>query len=220
MSATSLSGLMPPGAEPVAHPHRVRARRERHREGQRRRRRSWPLSTNGLSAFGSAPTLPFHSVFERDRLAVAIEQPRNDHRLLRRAEQAHRRGDAACRSACASPGCRRCESLSRMAAQLAPFDDGRVDAVLLEEALLVRDDDGRAVGQRDHAEVHVGRLGRVGRAAGRGGPALRAERRPQRGGADSRDGAREKLAAVEGAGTQAQRRALTDAGDEVRSSCV
>ena len=35
MSDTSLSGWMPPDAEPVAHPHGVRAWRERHRERQR-----------------------------------------------------------------------------------------------------------------------------------------------------------------------------------------
>ena len=46
-----------------------------------------------------------------------------------------------------------------MAAQLAPLHDRGVDAVLLEEALLVGDHDGRAVGERDHAEAQVSDLG-------------------------------------------------------------
>ena len=51
------------------------------------------------------------------------------------------------------------------------FGDRGVDAVLFEEAFLVRDDDRRAIGQRDHAEAQVGHLGRVGSEIGCG-PAL------------------------------------------------
>src|SRR5262249_9162683 len=74
--------------------------------------------------------------------------------------------------------------------------DGRVDAVFLEEALLVGDDDGRAVRQRDHAEVDIRRLGGVGGGAGRGGPAFVAEGGPEGGGAGQGGAFGEKLAAV------------------------
>lgn len=67
-----------------------------------------------------------------------------------------------------------------MAAQIAPFVTVELIAVFREQTLLVQDDDGRAVGEGNHAEVHVGHLGGVGsKIASR--PALR-QLREERGG--------------------------------------
>ena len=84
MSETVLVGIDAAGAEIVAHPHGVRAGRKRHGEGQRRARRLC-LIDKGLQRLGIVRDLSLEFVCKRDGLAVAVEQPRNDHRLFRRA---------------------------------------------------------------------------------------------------------------------------------------
>ena len=139
------------GGEPVAHPHRVRAGREGHRE---RERLAGGLGLVGerLDVLRLADAGRLQLVVQRDRLAVAIEQPRDHHRLHRRSGQPHRRGERH-----ADEHVRRLVLAER---QLVADDrpgrflrDDRVDAELLEVAELVRHHDRRAVGQRDDAEA-------------------------------------------------------------------
>ena len=96
-----------------------------------------------------------------DRLPVPVQVHRDDHGLHGRALQSHGRrvGNAE-------------EDVRRLVlpegepvANDRPrgfLRDGGLDAVLLEEPELVRHHDGRAIGEGDDAEAHLGRLGAVG----------------------------------------------------------
>ena len=89
------------------------------------------------------------------------------------------------------------ERLSRIAAQLAPFVTVELMPYFLNSPFSVRDDDGRAIGQGDHAEVEIRRFRPFAGAGGGGGPGAMAERGPKRGGSDARGGARDELTAIQ-----------------------
>ena len=146
-------GIDAAGAEPVAHPHRVRAGRVRHRE---RHRGALGLGLEGerLELLRRLDALLEERLVQRDGLAVPVEVHGNDHRLHRRALEAHGRRVGhpeqhvgglvlAERQPVANDRPRRF------------LRDRRLDAVLLEEAELVRHDDRRAIGERDDAEAHL-----------------------------------------------------------------
>ncbi len=145
--------------EPVAGPHRVGAGREGHRE-RHRGPCSLRLVHQRLDGGGGARPRLLQLVVERDRLAVAVEQPGNHHRLHRRSRQPHRRRERHAE-----------EHVGRVILaerELVPdhrprrfFRDDRGDAEFLEEAELVRHDDRRAIGERDDAKTDGGRFGRV-----------------------------------------------------------
>jgi hypothetical protein len=92
--------------------------------------------------------------------------------------------------------------LNRAAAQVVAdggpvgaFRDGGIDAVFFEQAFFMRDNDGRTIRQRDHAEIHCcgfRRVAGINAANPRFGQAGE-----QRGKRRAVDGLAEKLAAVQ-----------------------
>ena len=147
-----LVGMDAAARQPVAHPHRVRAGRKRHRERQRIAGGFGAIGQR-LHVFWALHARLLQLVVQRDRLPVAIQQPGNHHRLHRRSRQPHRRGERHADQ--------HVRALVLAEIHLVADDrprrflrDDRVDAEFLEVPELVRDDDRRAVGERDHAEAH------------------------------------------------------------------
>ena len=143
------------------------------------RRASARFSTNGLSALGSAPTLPFHSALS------VMAWP------LRLSSQGMIIGffGEPSRPMVEAIGMPMSMCVAWIVAAGERVADGRPVRAFgrrsksmpyfLNKPFLVRDDDGRTIGQRDDAEVELGGFGRV---AGVGGadPAFRAVRRTAR----------------------------------------
>jgi hypothetical protein len=163
-AARGVAGVDAAGGEPVAQPHGVGAGREGHRESHRIAGcfRGVDQRLEGLRV---GRDFAFERIGEADRLAVAVEDPGDDHRDFRRAAEAHGRGDGHAE-----------EHVSRLDVAVGErvadggparaFGDGRGDAVFFEEPFFVGDDDGRAVGQGDDAEVDVRGFRGVGRVGG------------------------------------------------------
>ncbi len=117
-------------------------------------------STIGLSCWGVFTPLSDQFLVQGDGLPVPVEVEGNDHRLHRRP----------CRPMVEAYGHTE-QHVGRLVlaqretvADHRPrgfLRDRRLDPVLLEEPELVRHDDGRAVGERDDADAHLGVLGRV-----------------------------------------------------------
>ena len=146
VSATTggVAGIDAAGGEPVADPHGVGAGREGHGEGHGRAGGLGGIDER-LERFRIGGDLALERVGEADGLAVAVEDPRGDHRLLRRAAEAHGGGDGHADEHVGGLDVAVGERVADGGPARA-LGDGGVDAVFFEEPLFVGDDDGRAVG--------------------------------------------------------------------------
>ena len=145
--------------EPVANPHGVRAGREGHGKRHRRARFLRRIHER-LQLFRIRGDFAGERFLQSDRLTIPVEQERNDHWLLRRTAEAHR-----ARNRHPQQHVRRLNVAGgERVADGGPtraFGHGGIDAVLLKEALLMRDDDAGTVSQGDDAEFEVGGLRRI-----------------------------------------------------------
>ena len=148
-----LVGMDASGGEVVAQPHRMGSRRKGHGEGHRFAQRLG-LFNEGLQGLRILLNFAHQFGLEGDGLAVAIENPRKDHRLLGRTQEPHRRGNGHANEhvrGLVIPGL-------QLVSNHRPtgfLGNRRLDAVFLEDAFLVGNDDGGAIGQRDNAKTHV-----------------------------------------------------------------
>jgi hypothetical protein len=158
--------------------------RKRHREGQRLAG-SIGLVGQWFQGFRIADAGLLQLVVQGDRLTVAVEQPRHHHRLHRRTGQTHRGGERHADQHV----CRLILAERQLVADNGPrglFGDDRSDTEFSEVPQLVSHDDRRAIGQRDDAEPHRGRFGRIVRVD-TAGPAARHAGKKRRGAAAGSD---------------------------------
>lgn len=153
-STGSIAGIDASRSEVVAHPHRMSSGRECHREGHRHAF-GLGIINEGLQCLRIIGDLAFVGVAERDGLAVAVHDPRDDYRLLWSTTEAHGGGDRHAEKHVRGMNVAIRERITNRSPTRA-FAHGGVDAVFFEEAFFVRDDDGRAVSEGDDAEFEIG----------------------------------------------------------------
>ncbi len=146
-------GVDAAGAKVVAHPHGVGAGRESHSAGERCTGGLGGID-EGFEGLGIAGDLAFEVHLEADALAVAVEEPGDDHGFFRVRAEAHGGGEGDAQEHVGGPDVAVDEGVADSGPAGTRGDFG-VEAVLFAAAFFVGDDDGGAVGEGDHAEVEV-----------------------------------------------------------------